>query len=147
MDQFRLNQEKAVISNYMNDNNYVFGDTWSECPYLRISARSNSGNIYILRIEMRNYPKEKPNAYVEMMLRDCHGNLMNSASSSNHTLTPHRNNWTQICHYHPDAWNENMSLWMVYTRCVLWLNIYEQTKRTGKDMDYYLGHMSQWYRY
>ena len=36
-----------------------------------------------------------------------------------------------------------MSLWMVYVRCVLWLNIYEQTLRTGKDMEYYLRHMGQ----
>ena len=34
-----------------------------------------------------------------------------------------------------------MSLWMVYVRCVLWLNIYEQTLRTRRDMEYYLMHM------
>ena len=34
-----------------------------------------------------------------------------------------------------------MSLWMVYVRCVLWLNIYEQTLRTRRDMEYYLRHM------
>lgn len=147
MDQLRLNQENAVISHYMNGKGYEFGNTWSDTPYLRIAARSNSGKVYVLRIEMKGYPNTKPNAYVEMMLRDCHGNLMNSASSSNHTLSPHSNNWTQICHYHPSAWNPNMSLWMVYTRCVLWLNIYEQTLRTGKNMDYYLGHMDSDYRY
>ena len=147
MDQLRLDKENAVISHYMNGNGYEFGNTWSDTPYLRIAARSNSGKVYVLRIEMKGYPNTKPNAYVEMMLRDCHGNLMNKPSSSNHTLEPHRNNWTQICHYHPSAWNPTMSLWMVYTRCVLWLNIYEQTLRTGKNMDYYLGHMDENYRY
>ena len=92
-------------------------------------------------MELENYPSQKPNAYVECMLRDCHGRMMNSASSPNHTLSPHPNGWTQICHYHPDAWEPNMSLWMVYVRCVLWLNIYEQTLKTGYDMEHYLKHM------
>ena len=63
MDQLRLSQENAVISHYMNGKGYEFGNTGSDCPYLRIAARSNSGNVYVLRIEMEDYPDVKPNAY------------------------------------------------------------------------------------
>jgi hypothetical protein len=143
MDTERKNLEEQVIRHYMsNPNSFAWGNLGTTKPYLRIAARTNSGKVYVLRIELQNYPSSKPNAYVECMLTDCHGRPMNSASSANHTLSPHSNNWTQICHYHPDAWRPDMSIWMVYVRCVLWLNIYEQTLRTGKDMEYYLKHMS-----
>lgn len=142
MDYQRKQLEEQVISHYMGGTkSFAFGDLNTLNPYLRIAARTNSGNVYVLRMELEGYPGRKPNVYVECMLRDCHGKLMNAASSQNHTLTPHSNGWTQICHYHPDAWQPNMSLWMVYVRSVLWLNIYEQTLRTGNDMEYYLKHM------
>lgn len=142
MDNKRKELEEQVIYNYMGSKNtFEFGDLSTVTPYLRIAARTNSGKVYVLRMELEDYPATKPEVYIEYMLKDCHGNPMDCSSSSNHTLSAHPNGWTQICHYHPDAWRPNMSLWMVYVRCVLWLNIYEQTLRTGKDMSYYLKHM------
>lgn len=143
MDLARKNLEEQVISHYMGGTkSFTFCNMNTSTPYLRIAARTNSGKVYVLRMELDNYPQKKPTVYVECMLRDCHGVLMDSASSSNHTLNSHTTyNWTQICHYHPEAWRPDMSLWMVYVRCVLWLNIYEQTLRTGRDMEYYLKHM------
>lgn len=146
MDQQRLQMEKSVISHYLkNPNSYQFCNTYGSVPYVRMLAQSNSGKAYVLRIECENYPYSKPNAYVECMLRDHNGNQMNGPSSSNHTLQQHSNGWTQICHYHPSAWKPNMSIWMVYIRCVMWLNIYEQTLKTKQPMDYYLRHMSENY--
>lgn len=142
----RLKLEKDVIAQYMkNPNSYKFGGLDSDTPYLRIVAQTNSKTPYVLRIEFPGHPNEKPNAYVECMLRDYNNNPMDHASSTNHTLSPHANGWTQICHYHPSAWQPNMSLWMVYLRCVMWLNIYEQTIRDHHSMDYYLSHMSEGY--
>lgn len=145
MDYERKQLEEQVISHYMGGTkSFTFGNLSTSTPYLRIAAQTSSGKVYVIRMELYNYPNQKPDAYVECMLRDCHGKLMNTASSTNHTLSPHpTNNWTQICHYHPDAWKPDMSLWMVYVRCVLWLNIYEQTLRTGRDMEYYLKHMGK----
>ena len=143
MDSQRKQLEEQVISHYMGGTkSFAFGDLYTSKPYLRIAARTNSGKVYVLRMELEGYPNVKPNAYVECVLRDRNGNPMNSVSASSHTLSPHpTKGWTQICHYHPDAWKPDMSLWMVYMRCVLWLNIYEQTLRSDKDMDHYLRHM------
>ena len=142
MDAQRLEMEKSIVAHYMkNPNSYMFGDVYTATPYLRIVAQTNTHTPYVLRIEFPNYPNEKPAAYVECMLKDHNGQLMNTASAPNHTLSPHRNGWTQICHYHPSAWKPNMSLWMVYIRCVMWLNIYEQTLRSHQPMEYYLNHM------
>lgn len=148
MDDRRRQLEEQVISHYMGGGkSYSFGNLGTTNPYLRIAARTNSGKVYVLRIELSDYPNKKPNAYVECMLKNSRGSLMNTANSPDHTLSPHPNGWTQICHYHPDAWRPDMSLWMVYVRCVLWLNIYEQTLRTGKDMEFYLTkHMGGDYR-
>lgn len=143
MDNNRKNLEEQVIRHYMGNNgSYQFCDLNTSTPYLRIAARTNSGKVYVLHIDLKDYPNTKPNAYVECMLRDNQGNKMDGASGSNHTLSAHPRGWTQICHYHPDAWRPDMSLWMVYVRCVLWLNIYEETLRTGKKMEHYLKHMS-----
>ncbi|MCM1110981.1 MAG: hypothetical protein NC336_07235 [Clostridium sp.] len=146
MDQQRYEMEKAVVQHYMkNPNAWQFGNIYGSTPYLRIVAQTNSGKAYVLRIECPDYPNTKPNAYVECMLRDHTGALMNTASAANHTLSPHANGWTQICHYHPSAWRPNMSLWMVYVRCVIWLNIYEQTLKSRQSMSHYLDHMQENY--
>lgn len=144
MDQYRYNLEKQVIGHYMsNPNSYQFGGIGTSAPYLRIAAQTNNNHVFVLNMDLRGYPDVKPNVYVECMLKDCHGNLMNGVSAKNHTLTPNDRGWTQICHYHPSAWRPDLSLWLVYLKCVIWLNIYEQTLRTGKDMDYYLRHQGE----
>lgn len=130
-----------VLDNYLpGGGRFEFGGLNTPNPYLRILAQTNNDHVFVLRMYLNNYPYEKPAVYVEMMLKDCHGRDMNSANAANHTLSPHSNGWTQICHYHPDAWRADLSLWLVYLKCLLWLNIYEETLRTGKDMEYYLKH-------
>ena len=141
MDQERINKERMVLAYYLSGGNlFEFVGLNTSTPYLRIVAQTNNNHIFVLRMYLNNYPYEKPSVYVEMMLKDCHGRDMNSASSTNHTLSPHSNGWTQICHYHPEAWRPDLSLWLVYLKCLLWLNIYEETLRTGEDMEYYLKH-------
>lgn len=142
MDNQRKRLEEQVITHYMGNNGaFSFSDLDTPTPYLRIAARTNSGKIYVLRIELTDYPAKIPNVYVECMLKDCNGQLMNFADTTNHTLSPHPKGWTHICHYHPDAWRPDMSLWMVYVRCLLWLNIYEQSVIAGKPLEFYLKHM------
>lgn len=147
MTQTRYLQEKQILDYYMQGKNYEFGNLNSSVPYLRIAARTQLGNSYVLRFTLQDYPNVKPNVYVECMLLDRRGNPMNSASRSNHTLQPLNGRWTQICHYHPDAWQPKLTLWLVYVRCLVWLNMYEQSKRTGHDIDHYLGHMDENFRY
>lgn len=139
MDTYRQSLEEQVIRYYMGgDKSFAFGDLATSKPYLRIAAKTNNEKFYILRMDLQDFPNRLPCVYVETMLSDCHGNPMNSASKLNHTLKLHPNGWTQICHYRPDDWTPNQSLWLIYIRCVLWLNIYEQTLISGHDMEYYL---------
>lgn len=145
MTDERYRWENQIIGHYMpNSNLYAWGNLNSITPYIRMAAKTNTGNMYVLRIELTNYPNQKPNAYVEAELKDYNGYKMKELSGTNHTLENHSiHGWTQICHYHPSAWNNTMSIWMVYVRCVMWLNIYEMTLKTGHTMDRYLSHMDK----
>lgn len=148
MDNQRYEMEKAVFSHYMpSSNNFQFGGIGTSEPWLRVVAQTQNNHVYVLRMILRGYPDRKPDVYVECMLKDHNGHDMDSASGTNHTLTPHSNGWTQICHYHPDAWQSDLSLWLVYMKCVVWLNIYEQSLRSGRNIDYYLNHMGANFHY
>ncbi len=145
MTNERYRWENQIISHYMpNSKLFSWGNLEYGTPYVRMAARTNTGNVYVLRIELPNYPNNKPNAYVETELKDRYGKKLEELKTYNHTLADHPTyGWTQICHYHPNAWNHTMSIWMVYVRCVMWLNIYEVTLKTGHTMDKYLSHMNE----
>ena len=42
--------------------------------------------------------------------------------------------WTRICHYGSESWTPGVSLYKIYIKCALWLNIYEVHLKTGKPM-------------
>ena len=73
------------------------------------------------------------------MLKNKMGVDLDSPSASMHTLTS-ENGWTRICHYGTNSWTPNVSLYKVYVKCRLWLEMYETQLRTGKNIDYYLNH-------
>ncbi len=144
IDYQRKQMEEGVLSYYLPSNVYRFGGMGTSSPYMEIAAVTNMGNAYLLYFDLSVFPANKPNVYVERMLYDRNGRPMDGPSATNHTLNVHpTNRWTQICHYHPDAWTTGVSLWLVYMKCTLWLNMYEQTLKTGHDMDFYLRHMGE----
>ncbi len=141
MDQNRLNMENMVLNYYMGGSKaYQFGGIGTSYPYLRIAAQTMNNKIYVLNMDLRGFPESKPDVYVECTLKDYYGMEMTGPSRENHTLTANNKGWTQICHYHPSAWRTDLSLWLVYLKCMVWLNMYEQTLRTGNTMEYYLRH-------
>ena len=75
--------------------------------------------------------------FVTKMLRDYDGDPMDKALYSLHTLAS-EHGWTRICHYGSDSWTPGVSLYKIYIKCALWLNIYEVHLKTGKPMEYYL---------
>ena len=85
-----------------------------------------------------NFFKTLPNEVFEAARMD---GAMNSPSASMHTLSS-ENGWTRICHYGCNSWTPNVSLYKVYIKCRLWLEMYETHLRTGKPIDYYLNHQS-----
>lgn len=141
MTSERLTAEKTVLSSNLPANAYRFCDMSTANPYLVIAALTNSRHVYTLRIELDDFPAEVPKVFVNKMLYDKHGDAMDGCSGSMHTLTS-ENGRTRICHYGYNSWTPNVSLFKVYMKCRLWLEMYEAHLRTGKPIDYYLKHQA-----
>jgi hypothetical protein len=139
MDRERYQAEQMVLRAKLPSNAYRFLDMDTYHPYIVLAARTNAGNIYTLRIELSDFPTNIPRVFVTRMLYSYSGTPLDSPSMSMHTLSSERG-WTRICHYGPNAWTPYVSIYKVYVRCRLWLEIYELHLKTGKPMDYYLKH-------
>lgn len=139
MTQERFEMEDRVLAYYLPRNMFRFRDMNTSSPYLQAGVVTNDGACYVLHFKLNGFPYTKPEVYVEEMLRTKSGELMNLASSTNHTLSSW-NGWTQLCHYNSTCWTNDVSLWKVYLKCRLWLEMYRAHLRTGKTMEYYLNH-------
>lgn len=139
MTQERLNLEKCVLQREMPLAQCVFKDMDTCSPYVLMPVKTKVGNVYTIRIDLDGFPNSLPPAFVTKMLRTKDGLVMDSPSADMHTLTS-EHGYTRICHYGSVSWTPNVSLFKVYVKCALWLNMYDLHLRTGKDMDYYLNH-------
>ena len=137
----RLNLEKSVLQRYLPSNTYVFKDISTSSPYVLMAAKTNRGHVQTLRIDLDGFPTSLPHAFVTKMLKTKDGDEMDGASASMHTL-PSEHGYTRICHYGNESWGPNVSIYKVYIKCRLWLEMYELHLQTGKPMDYYLNHQS-----
>lgn len=137
----RLKLEKEVLQREMPLVQCVFRDMDKNSPYVLMPVKTKNGKIYTIRIDLAGFPNTLPHAFVTKMLRTKNGELMDSASAEMHTLTSEYG-YTRICHYGFDSWSPMVSIFKVYVKCALWLNIYELHLRTGNTMDYYLNHQA-----
>lgn len=138
MDEKRLNAENAVLAKHLPTNLYRF-EKDGKILWLKAAARTNRGHVYTLAFELRNFPAGVPKVYVTQTLKNKAGEPLLSACGKMHVLTSERG-WTRICHYGSDAWTPMVSLFKVYVKCRLWLEMYELHLQTGKPIDYYLNH-------
>jgi len=139
MDAERLKAEKLVLEKKLPSNAYRFMDMDTDLPYIAMGAKTNRGNIYTVRIELDEFPNDIPKAFVTKMLKTKSGSPMSGCSASMHTLTS-EHGFTRICHYGFDSWTPMVSIYKIYVKCRLWLEMYELHLQTGNDMDYYLNH-------
>ncbi len=133
----RKRAEIEVLNKKVGISLFQFCDESTSNPYVAIAARTNRGNIYTIRIYIRDFPNSRPRAFVTKMLKTKNGENMDSASHSMHTLTSEYG-FTQICHYAYDSWKPNVSLFKVFIKCRLWLEMYEEHLATGNPINHYL---------
>ncbi|MCF0172895.1 MAG: hypothetical protein HUJ91_04095 [Bacteroidales bacterium] len=134
----RLNAEANLLNRKLPQGLWRFMDMKTNQPYLVVAAKTNRGNIYTIRIELDSFPESIPNAYIVKRLRDREGNDI-PVSGEMHFLGYNRG-MSKICHYGALSWTPAVSLYKVYIKCRLWLEMYEQHLVTGKPIDYYLTH-------
>lgn len=139
IDLQRAKIEEQVLGHYLPSNMFRFRNIGTSAPYLEAAIQANDGATYLLYFDLTPFPAAKPRVYVQQMLYTRSGQPMNGASGANHTLSSW-NGWTQLCHYLDSAWTPDVTLWKVYLKCRLWIEMYRAHLRTGKPMDYYLNH-------
>lgn len=137
MDYERYLAENRVLESKIPSSAYRFLGIGTSSPYLRIAARTNNGHFYTLHFDLKDFPNSSPKVFVTKMLKIVAN--MSGASCSMHTL-PSEHGWTRICHYGQTAWTPYVSLFKVYVKCCLWLNMYEQHLLTGMPIEFYLNH-------
>lgn len=135
-DRQRYEAEVSLLKRKLPPSVWHF-DFNSERPFLAMAVKTKTGNLYTIQIELERFPQSVPKVFVTKMLRDHEGNPMDKALHSLHTLAS-EHGWTRICHYGSESWTPGVSLYKIYIKCALWLNIYEVHLKTGKPMEYYL---------
>ncbi len=141
MERERYQAELAVLSRRLPANAYRFRNIGTSSEDILMAARTNSGNLYTLRIELNQFPTSVPKAFVTRMLKDKNGNDLSGISGAMHTLQS-ENGQTRICHYGSNSWSPNVSIYKIYVKCRLWLEMYEAHLRTGHPIEYFLNHQS-----
>lgn len=133
MDNTRLELEKQVLARKLPPNMYLFRDMGTPNAHLRIGAKTNAGNVYTLKIMLRDFPSAVPSVYTTKPLKDRLGHdLVVSHELHNYGTA---NGETKICHYPDRYWSPCVSLYKVYIKCRLWLECYEIYLRTGQSID------------
>lgn len=141
IDNERYQAEQMVLRAKLPSSAYRFMDMNTSHPYIVLAARTNAGNVYTLRIELAEFPTDVPRAFVTKMLYSKRGERLDSPSAAMHTLSS-EHGWTRICHYGSNSWNPYVSVYKIYVKCRLWLEMYELHLKTGRNIDYYLKHQS-----
>ncbi len=133
---FNLPSGPRRIPNSSNNSRYP-------TPCIILPALTNRRNIYNICIELGSFPDYIPDVWVMQQLRTKGGEYMSGYSGTMHTLgNEDRPQWTRICHYGSSQWKPTISIFKVFVRARLWLEMYELHLQTGKPIDYYLDHAS-----
>lgn len=141
MDHARYQAELDVLNRRLKSSWFRFEGIGTSSPSLKIAALTNSKNLYTLHFDLSGFPTSIPKVFVTKMLKNNKGEDMSSCSGAMHTLGS-EHGWTRICHYGSSSWTPRVSLYKVYVKCRLWLEMYEAHLRTGHNIDYYLNHQS-----
>jgi hypothetical protein len=142
ISQQRLKIEKQALD-FGFPRRYVFHNLGASNEWLELGLRTNAGRTYRLKVVLGSFPYSKPNVYViyPVKLYSYNGGLLSDigASPDMHLLWPDAGN-IQICHYSDSSWHDNVTLYKVALKCLIWLNAYDGHLRTGKPLDYFLKH-------
>lgn len=135
----RLQLENAILEKYF-PKKYKFENLRTKNEFLDVGIKTQSGKVYRLNITLLpDYPNSMPAVYIvfPVPLLQHDGSQMSDASHEMHTLQGDDFN-VQICHFKPENWNPNQSLYKVILKARIWLEAYERHLVTGNAIDNYL---------
>ena len=136
--QHRLAVGKEILDRYFPGKVQWIDPTISARTKIEIEMTSNSNQTYRLRAYV---PPDYPNSLPELVVASSPRLMPNwGASDSKHTLGT-RDGCLKICHYYSPRWNPQHRFYEIFVKGRDWLEASEGHLQTGKNLDYYLGHM------
>lgn len=104
---------------------------------------SNARQAYGVRLDLGRFPLEMPRAYVTspvLATRDGRSFASIQASGELHVLPADTRGNPQVCHWRPELWTPEHTLYQVVFKVRLWLEAYEAHRATGQPLDRFLPH-------
>ena len=138
----RLSFEKNVLEKYFNNRVTWIDPTGDTKIEVRVTCTNNKE--YTLRVYV---PTDFPNSVPDMIVKTPSMNKLKRSNGSelqgslDHVYGS-RDGCTQICHFKPNMWKDNNTLYQVFMKGMIWLEAYEAHLRTGATLGRYLSEMS-----
>lgn len=135
----RLALEYKLLQKY--GFNFTFScPTDSERCELRGELQTSYGNSYRIRIKIPNFPERCPEVYIiNPAMYDYWGkNLLEYGTSHKMHLWAPQNGEVHICLYKSEYWSNNETLTKLIMKALMWLEAYEQHRKTGFDLAYFV---------
>jgi len=142
VDAARLKIERTILEKSFKGA-FVLSQDEAGAARLEVDVTVPSGGTYrLLLVAAADFPSSMPEAFLisPLLLRDFHGQdlLAISPSHGMHLLKPN-GRFIRLCHYKPENWHPNVTLYKVVLKCLIWLVAYENHLQSGRLVTDYLG--------
>ncbi len=142
VDAARLKIETTVLEKTFAGA-FRLGGEPGDTARLEVDVTVPGGGRYTLLLTCAaDYPSSMPDAFLikPLVLRDYHGQELLAISPSHqmHLLRP-EGRFLRLCHYKPENWHPNVTLYKVVLKCLIWLVAYENHLQSGRPITDYLG--------
>lgn len=135
----RFSLEDKILASHIPSELYTFKDLETGEPSLEIDAFPQKGE-YIFHFDLKGFPLDKPEVYIKGILKDIHGNKLNSNSVS-YCNKPTYSEWTQLNLFQYNNWDSQYSLFRLYLTGCVWVLCYQKALKENEDIDMHIRSM------
>ena len=145
--QKRLGFEKVVLETYFKAKGKVRWIDPTVCGGTKVEVQMKTSNSrdFTLRVYLS---KDFPNSCPEMVvcspstpLVKNDGRTLSGVSGTDHTLGT-KDGMTKICHFRPEKWTSDNTLYQVFMKGLIWLEAYEGHRASGEPISNFLKEFS-----
>lgn len=138
----RLAIEKEILQRWFSDKVTWIKPTEPSDARVELDIESSYDKPYKLRVYLH---EDFPNSCPHMAI--VHPTNLPTRNKSQiplldqhfHTLGLTKDGFTKLCHFSPDRWTAENTLYQVLMKGIMWIEAYEGHLATGNSMDTYLG--------
>lgn len=138
----RLATEKTLLENF-----FPGCVTWIDPTgdtKVEVALTTNTDKKYRVRLYLKTAESSSsdfPNSLPDMVVSASPAPMPKWGSDGKTHTLGYRDGFLKICHYRSSRWTDRSTLYEVVMKGRIWIEAYEGHLKTGKDMDYFLGHM------